>query len=89
MGRRKGAPPSDGPGTLPAELMLHFLRAATGGQPEGGSRPQTPQKGGLGRGKVKQEEAMLRVRSGAGSRMQPQRRAGWERLLELLRNAHR
>lgn len=29
--------------------MLHFTRAATGGQPEGGSRPQTSQKRGARR----------------------------------------
>lgn len=39
---------SDVPVTLQQELRLHFSHAATGGQPEGGSRPQTSPKNGAG-----------------------------------------
>lgn len=44
--RERGHPPvSPGPSR---ELMLHFSLAATGGQPEGGSRPQSSPKNGAG-----------------------------------------
>lgn len=49
----------DGPPMSPApcgELMMHFSLAATGGQPEGGSRPPTSPKKWGWRAQVKQQE---------------------------------
>lgn len=59
------------------ELMLHFSLAATGGQPEGGSRPQSSPKNGDGgvRGSS---------RSGAGALQQSRGERAAGRLLQLL-----
>lgn len=58
--RERGIFPS---GALQQELTLHFSHAATGGQPEGGSRPHRSPKTGTKGGRWKHKERRLRISS--------------------------